>query len=260
MLLEELLRSTSSGTFLPYRFFIAWNGVPVLVYRGYPRPFVHLKQQVTAAFSELRKESPGSLVPKTTLGAISQTAPPLSLAQLQQLKQICALFEERFSLSQQESEEENKEERKQLRKCKVKAKKLSIVTYCNRSLEKVMSCQTISLKEEERGEEGEEDKEAKVDDNVVEMIKEWNEEEVYLQRVNCCNEESKHFPNREEHYRESKMGVTLVCYLQHQQTESKGLLAVIREFRKAVDDVFGKGFFVWFEEDALHVTLRGLIG
>jgi hypothetical protein len=87
--MEELVGRTASTELRPWAFLVAWDGVLTLAYRGFPRSLVDLKQHIGHHFPELPPENPGSKWPKTTLGALAEGAPPLTLAQLRTLKRVC---------------------------------------------------------------------------------------------------------------------------------------------------------------------------
>jgi hypothetical protein len=63
--LEYLCRHTQACVLRPYCFFVSWQGVLTLAYRGFPAPLAQLKQQITDFFQGLPRESPGSKWPKT---------------------------------------------------------------------------------------------------------------------------------------------------------------------------------------------------
>mmetsp|Transcript_34254 Transcript_34254/g.68204 ORF Transcript_34254/g.68204 Transcript_34254/m.68204 type:complete len:271 (-) Transcript_34254:122-934(-) len=84
--------ATASATALvPRAFFVAWNGVLVLMFDGFPQPLVHIKGCLNETALELRMvpESFGSTWPKCTLAALEDAAEPLSLQQLASLKTLC---------------------------------------------------------------------------------------------------------------------------------------------------------------------------
>lgn len=56
--------------------------------------------------------------------------------------------------------------------------------------------------------------------------------------------------NRTSHYRGSALGTTLVHFLE-------SIPEIISRFRKRVDEVL-PGFYDWFEDSSLHITLRAL--
>lgn len=64
--LEYLCRNTKACVLRPYCFFVSWQGVLTLAYRGFPQSLVDLKQQVTDFYGGLPRESPGSKWPKTS--------------------------------------------------------------------------------------------------------------------------------------------------------------------------------------------------
>jgi hypothetical protein len=75
----------------PREFFIAWQGVPTLAYEGFTETLLSIKQELKTQIPGLIIENPGSLWPKTTLGALNDTK-KLSLEDTYKLKQICNKF------------------------------------------------------------------------------------------------------------------------------------------------------------------------
>eukprot|EP00882_Tetradesmus_deserticola_P029488 GHRQ01033033.1.p1 GENE.GHRQ01033033.1~~GHRQ01033033.1.p1 ORF type:complete len:259 (+),score=30.91 GHRQ01033033.1:84-779(+) len=86
--LDYLLRNTQSCVLRPYCFFVSWQGVLTLAYRGFPPALASLKQQISDFYQSLSKESPGSRWPKTSLAAVREGR-RLTPAQLQRLNQLC---------------------------------------------------------------------------------------------------------------------------------------------------------------------------
>ena len=68
--------------------FVAWNGVVALVYSGFPPAMVTAKQQL-GTLPGMQPEKFGSKWPKTTLCAEQDGVAPLSLAELQTLRELC---------------------------------------------------------------------------------------------------------------------------------------------------------------------------
>ena len=68
--------------------FVAWNGVLALVYDGFPPPMALAKERLST-LSGMQPEKFGSKWPKTTLGAEMDGSPPLTLAELQTLRELC---------------------------------------------------------------------------------------------------------------------------------------------------------------------------
>lgn len=86
--LEYLARNTQACVLRPFCFFVSWQGVLTLAYRGFPAPLVALKQQLTDYYQGLPKESPGSKWPKTSLASLKE-GKRLTPAQLQRLNDLC---------------------------------------------------------------------------------------------------------------------------------------------------------------------------
>jgi hypothetical protein len=47
------VRGTARTELRPWGFFVAWDGVLTMVYRGFPRPLTDLKQHISRHFPEL---------------------------------------------------------------------------------------------------------------------------------------------------------------------------------------------------------------
>ena len=72
-------------------FFVAWNGVLVLTFDGFPPALAHIKERLASSAPELnlQAENFGSKWPKCTLAALTDAAEPLTLTQLTALKELC---------------------------------------------------------------------------------------------------------------------------------------------------------------------------
>jgi hypothetical protein len=100
-LLRHLTADTPPVALKPFGFFIAWHGVLVLAWRGFPNPLSDLKPNIEQGLAALSSEDPaaaaallkaegaGSKWPKISLAAVNDAAPPLSISQLRTLKGIC---------------------------------------------------------------------------------------------------------------------------------------------------------------------------
>jgi hypothetical protein len=86
--LEYLVRNTQACVLRPFCFFVSWQGVITLAYKGFPQNLVELKQQLTDYYQALPKENPGSKWPKTSLGALKE-GKRLTPEQLDKLNAIC---------------------------------------------------------------------------------------------------------------------------------------------------------------------------
>jgi hypothetical protein len=120
---------------------------------------------------------------------------------------------------------------------------LSVVLFQCRSLERVLSEHEVRLGGQTRNR----DRPAKDECTVVDRV---------LVESSVENLE-RYWPlaardgGREGHYRDVNFGATLVARL-------KRFPACLAEFRKKVDEAL-PGMYVWFSDDSLHVTLRGLV-
>ena len=220
----------------PRAFFVAWSGVMTLAWQGFPPVLAGLKRRIAETFPALPPEKPGSKWPKTTLGCLKEGA-RLTPDQLRKLTQLCEKF---FILPAADP---------QLSPLATSSPffmpvdSLSVVLFQCRSLERVLSEHEVRL----GGQTRRRDRPAKYEETAVDRV---------LRESSVENLE-RYWPlaardgGREGHYRDVNFGATLVARL-------KSLPYRVEQFRRAVDAAL-PGMYVWFSDDSLHVTLRGLV-
>ena len=206
----------------PQTYFVAWNGVLTLVYAGFPPVLAGIKARLNEE-DGLPPENFGSRWPKTTLAALQDDAPPLSLAELTRLRALCEEHASKLSL-------------------RVPVSSLSLVSYAQRGLESVRERSDVALG-------------STVDDSgpsdaeqarVRGVLDEWSDLETYLPRVNAPG-------SRIGSYREaSPQGSTLVAFV-----GASELREVVALFRAAVDALL-PGRYAWLDDASLHCTVRAL--
>mmetsp|Transcript_20046 Transcript_20046/g.43459 ORF Transcript_20046/g.43459 Transcript_20046/m.43459 type:complete len:455 (-) Transcript_20046:20-1384(-) len=261
--------------------FVAWNGVIVLVYDGFPPSLIMAKEQLSSVggddgygyFPKLKDENFGSKWPKTTMAAVFDNAPDMTVEELTHLKKICQDYGQKIANN-------NSETTVHANSNAIHIRQLSLVQYECRSLEKLYSRVDISL-EENTNSNGlldlvsqPLDKEKEVVNSVV---GEWSSSslEEYLPKVNQPG-------SRMNSYRQSLLpmalkgsestntaatttptngagigGATCVAFLDDPSSSFSRLRQILIEFRIAVDLEF-PGRYAWFAEKSLHVTLRSL--
>jgi len=242
--LDDLIRGECACTLRPAALFVAWNGVIVLTYTGFPPPLVRLKRALNeSATLGLPKENFGSKWPKTTLAATNDPLDPLSLDEFKALKALCnqhtaKIFEH------------------SVRSTSVRATCLTVTKYNRRGLEAEGRIETravplaapIPEPEVPGFEEGPSSEERA---RVTSVLSEWDDEAAYLPRVVAEGA-------RISTYREaSPSGTTLVAFLDEGEAESAALAASLSAFRLAVNERF-PGRFAWLRQESLHVTVRAL--
>ncbi|ELR16682.1 uncharacterized protein ACA1_089300 [Acanthamoeba castellanii str. Neff] len=220
--MEELVGRTASTELRPWAFLVAWDGVLTLAYRGFPCSLVDLKQHIGHHFPELPPENPGSKWPKTTLGALAEGSPPLTLDQLRTLKRVCDECSAELRLRGTPA---------------MRVDQLAVVVYCCASLEKRLITHRIDLLHHTgdvaAADIGEEEMK-KVDDVLAEFDE--NQLERYIERVATGRNHAPHYRNPRPLH----------------------LPAAMAHFCRRVDEALGKGCYEWFHSSALHVTVRGL--
>lgn len=292
--LEYLTRNTQACVLRPYCFFVSWQGVLTLAYRGFPPQLVALKQQISDYYQSLPKESPGSRWPKTSLAALKEKQ-RLTPAQLQRLNEICR---EQSGIFQTPG---------QVKAQAVMVNSLSTIVYEARCLERVISRHVVQLLQPADLADAAADEVQRVQGVVAEA-----DDEDYWFHASRDG-------NRENHYRNAALGVTLVhelaCFQQPSSSTpaaaatggrisssssadggtpkatsllgsilapstvfsggnssssslaqlqgssgvwSSALPGIMSKFRAAVEAEM-PGLYAWFDEKSLHVTVRAII-
>ena len=206
----------------PQTYFVAWNGVLALVYAGFPPVLAGIKARLNDE-DGLPPENFGSRWPKTTLAALHDDAPPLSLAELTILRALCEEYASKLSL-------------------RVPVSSLSFVSYDQRGLESVRERSDVALGSDVDDSEPSDAEQARVRG----VLDEWSDLEAYLPRVNQPG-------SRISSYREaSPQGSTLVAFI-----GASELREVVAPFRSAVDALL-PGRYAWLDDASLHCTVRAL--
>ena len=206
----------------PQTYFVAWNGVLTLVYAGFPPVLAGIKARLNEE-DALPPENFGSRWPKTTLAALHDDAPPLSLAELTRLRTLCEEHASQLSL-------------------RVPVSRLSFVSYAQRGLESVRERSDVALGSAVDDGEPSDAEQARVRG----VVDEWSDLEAYLPRVNAPG-------SRISSYREaSPQGSTLVAFI-----GASELRELVAQFRSAVDALL-PGRYAWLDDASLHCTVRAL--
>ena len=223
--MEQRLRALVRGdscVLRPQTYFVAWNGVLTLVYDGFPPVLAGIKARLNEE-DGLPPENFGSRWPKTTLAALHDDAPPLSLAELTSLRALCEEHASQLSL-------------------RVPVSSLSFVSYDQRGLESVRERSDVALGSTVDDSEPSDAERARVRG----VLDEWSDLETYLPRVNAPG-------SRIGSYREaSQHGSTLVAFV-----GTSELRELVAQFRSAVDALL-PGRYAWLDDASLHCTVRAL--
>ena len=195
--MEQRLRALVRGdrcVLRPQTYFVAWNGVLTLVYDGFPPVLAGIKAWLNEE-DGLPPENFGSRWPKTTLAALRDDAPPLSLAELTSLRALCEEHASQLSL-------------------RVPVSSLSFVSYDQRGLESVRERSDVALGSAVDDSEPSDAEQARVRG----VLDEWSDLETYLPRVNAPG-------SRIGSYREaSPQGSTLVAFVGTSELREPGAL------------------------------------
>lgn len=275
----------------PFAFFVSWQGVLTLAYRGFPEPLVALKAGLADYYGGLPEENPGSRWPKTSLGALKDGR-RLTPEQLKKLNAVCwecsGVFQTPGAPRQQA----------------VLVDRLSSVIYECRSLERQISKHVMRINGPRGmsrsgsgaassgggglgagggngggGGGGSRGGGASSSGGGCSVWVDPSEPSPQERaRVDTILGEADHPDywfhaskdgNRESHYRGTALGATLVhelaCFspagqrgVTSDRNYSTALPDIIRRFRLRVEEAM-PGAYAWFEEASLHVTIRALI-
>ncbi|KAK9866566.1 hypothetical protein WJX84_005361 [Apatococcus fuscideae] len=239
--LPVLLGKTSTSFLQPVSFFVSWQGVLTLAYRGFPPPIVSLKRQIEASHPGLNTENPGSRWPKTSLGALKDDK-RLTPDQLKCLNSIC----ERESVIFTAGDDA----------LRVRMDTAGVALYECRSCEKLLSYQESKLDQNIDSSEASVEEQGRVQHILTEA-----HDPNYWFSVSKDG-------NRETHYRGPHLGASLIHKLRSGSpaghTNRSGLahavlFGTINHFRKKVEEEL-PGLYAWFSDESLHVTFRALMG
>lgn len=230
-------KCTSSCLLHPHRecaLFVAWNGVIVLVYEGFPSSLLEVKKFIEGSSADLKVENFGSKWPKTTLGALQDDANDFKMEDLKELRDICFKFSAAIASL----------------KVMIPVQTLSLVEYKCRSLEKISNRNSVAL---EHVTGAADDHHSTVSPEQLAIadgvVGEWRDLSSYLPKVNAPG-------SRIGSYRsESLNGATCVAFLDTAIPDA--LKQQLNEFKATVNRKF-PGRYQWMEDKSLHCTLRSL--
>jgi hypothetical protein len=218
----------------PAAFFLAWQGVLVLAFAGWPPLLASLKKELNA-IPQLQAENAGSRWPKATLAATLDDAPPLTLEELSSLRDVCAQHAARVLAAGDDA--------------LVPVDSLSVVQFTQRGLEPAGAPVVHNLALV--GPRDDAPVSAEELARVQKTLGEWDGDALtdYLVGANRAG-------SRASSYRDaSPPGVTLVAFARARGSTLARLLA---DFQRDVDALL-PGRFAWLDIDSLHVTVRGLV-
>ncbi|KAF5832696.1 hypothetical protein DUNSADRAFT_11341 [Dunaliella salina] len=132
--IEQYAKAAQPAYLRPLQFFPAWQGVLTLAFSGFPPSFKKLKEDINENLAAaIPKESPGSMWPKMTLGALKDHV-RLTPEMLDRISRICSEVSSDFDVCDPASKSQA-----------LLVDTLDISFYCARSLERQISCHSIQL-------------------------------------------------------------------------------------------------------------------
>jgi len=220
----SLVKETKVSALKPKQFFIAWHGVPTLVFENFGPEILDLKIKLENILPRLAEENQGSKWPKITLGALNNNQ-TLTNEEALTLYNICCKF-------------------KTFQPASIKIKEAVIVAFKNRSLEKRWLSFPISFKD--ASEIGDPAKKAFIEHKkyVENLLSRFSPSEISRGLINSTTRLSRY---TEPH---SEFSLVLNFRLDKQPEQ---INAFINEVDKALP-----GRHAWFNPESRHVTIRAL--
>lgn len=224
-ILEKVTKQEDSIPCLqPYAFLVAWHGVLTLAFCSWPAPLAEIKKTLNEEIFTGRPEAFGSRWPKMTLAAIRDDAPDPSL----DASALAGIFEACDSLQSKLHELPP-----------IQVRDLSIVSFGNRTLSKILARTDISFHATKPGVA------TAQPDKIVESVLKERFDPNYISKVTANG-------NRVSHYENLWTETTLVAFL-----EDENLGKVLDEFERQVENVAPQRY-QWMPRTALHLTVRSL--
>lgn len=227
--LQELAAGLGPFELPPRCFMVAWSGVLALAYEGWPQEVEDFKRTLGRELA-LKPENPGSVWPKTSLGAL-RSGRRLTPEDLARLRTACARATEHLKVVGSAAGGAGQSPA-------VRVRVLHATTFMCRSHERLFCAVPLVLQGPPAGEASGSSREN-------------------TDRVIAAYEADDYWPDagrdgsREPHYRDGVLGSSLVAFL---GTAPAGLAELQREVELALP-----GYYAWFSEESLHCTVRGLI-
>ncbi|KAJ3257832.1 hypothetical protein HDU77_002517 [Chytriomyces hyalinus] len=221
--LEDMIADTRQTRLEPKAFFVAWRGVLTLAFTGFPVELVELKQRLDTL--PLRRENQGSKWPKMTLGALADDSKVLTADQLSSLSTLCSQMSTNLNLLADD----------------FAVTRLSFVLFSCRSLERILLCHEIPLRDDGGLPDALEVPADQIR-AVDQVMAESDDKSGYLVEVAKPG-------NRAAHYQGDHSEATLVAFVGN----NPDVKMILDQFREAVDFLL-PGYYTWFRDDALHCT------
>lgn len=225
-ILSDIISSKAKSLVNPREFFLAWSGVPTLAYEGFSPVLLELKNEIKQRIPELQPENPGSIWPKTTLGALRDDR-KLSFKDTEILRDICDNIKPNENVV-------------------LEIDQLQIVIFQCRSLEKRLLTFSVNMKSISNVE----------DDPPKYHLKQIDETMNQFSRDNLSAywKDLIRDGNRESHYRVTHIESTLIYDI----PDKHPLNNSIDYFIEKVDNEL-PGHFCWFDRKSRHMTVRALV-
>ncbi len=216
-----------------HQFFVSWNSVATLAYRGFSRTLLAVKQGIEEGIPGLKPENPGSKWPKTALGCLREDV-ELTEGQVGVLRDICV---QQSALLREIAESPRA----------MDVLQLHFVTFHCRTLERRLISQAMPHAGTPYDDDDPPQSHLESVAGTMAQFKKENHEKYY----------SKLAPKGrtiDSYYRAPHVESTLV----YDVKPSVPLIDTIDNFRSAVDEQI-PDCYVWFDPTSWHMTIRSLV-
>ena len=232
-IIENIISRYGPTSVFADQFFISWNSVATLAYKGFSKTLMAVKRDIEKEIPGLKAENPGSLWPKTTIGCLKEGV-ELSEGQLKRLRSVCL----NLNVELQRLSDPDRS---------MTINELSFVTFHCRTLERRLSSQRIPLK----GRYTHNDSPPPTHIDAVSKI---------MAQFEARNHDS-YYPKLAAqgrtinmYYRKPHIESTLVYDLK----ASSALCDIIGDFCQAIDKTL-PDCYAWFDPDSRHMTIRAIL-
>lgn len=232
-MVEDIVGKYGPTSVSANQFYVSWNSVITLAYHSFSRTLLDIKNDISLKIEGLKKENPGSMWPKTTLGCLKDNAELKNDQEIHLLRRICRQKTE--MLMQLEESDRTMD-----------IAELSFVTFHCRTLERRLISQPIPLKGQVYSDDRPSDEHVK---NVIGVMAEFDESRHEEYRPMLASNGR----TIDAYYRKPHIESTLVYDLQ----PCEALKKVIEDFCMSVDQNLDNRY-AWFLPDSWHMTVRAL--
>lgn len=224
-ILQQFAESEAPAYLEPKTFFLARSGVLTLAYSGFPKSILRV-QEALEEVDDLPPRTPGSLWPKTTIGALHDGT-VLTRREIEEILKLSLQVQPEVQAAQ-----------------RVPVRTIATVEYEKRSLEKVDYVMAAEFSGAAHA--GEDVFDLQHQKRVARILSQFS-----ASFLDLYQEEVQQSGHHASHYCEPSRGQTVILDV------AESDLAFVGEFKESVDRIL-PGYYYWFDPKCYHVTVRNI--